>query len=141
MKKLFKKENMGQLLLVILFIIYLIMGYKTPEPLANMLETMYGKLFIVMFAVVLLLTCHPVLGVLGIVVAYELVRRSSPNDVQQYVPSEIQKAEHLTAFNQFPYTLEQEVVKKMAPQRNSGCMSSPPSWKPLLEDNHDASSV
>ena len=31
---LFKKEHMGELILIILFIIYLIMGYKTPEPIA-----------------------------------------------------------------------------------------------------------
>ena len=36
---LFKKEKMGELLLMIIFIIYLIMGYKTPESIANIVDT------------------------------------------------------------------------------------------------------
>ena len=48
---LFKKEHMGQLLLAIIFIIYLIMGYKTPEPVANVVDTVIGK--VVLFIVVI----------------------------------------------------------------------------------------
>ena len=47
MDSLFKKQHMGELLLAILFIIYLIMGYKTPGPLANMIDTLYGKVIVV----------------------------------------------------------------------------------------------
>jgi len=142
MDSLLKKQNMGQLLLVILFIVYLIMGYRTPEPLSSVLDTMYGKIAIGMVAMILLVSCHPILGVLGVIVAYELVRRSFPNEVDQYIPSEMQKAEHLTAFNQFPYTLEQEMVKKMTPQRNDeSIFSSQVTYKPLLENNYDASPV
>jgi hypothetical protein len=46
-----------------------------------------------------------------------------------------------TAFNQFPYTLEQEVVAKMAPIVRSGSSLTPPSYKPLLENLYDASPV
>ena len=44
-----------------------------------------------------------------------------------------------TAFNQFPYTLEQEVVAKMAPIVRSGSSLSSASYKPLLDNLHDAS--
>jgi hypothetical protein len=43
-----------------------------------------------------------------------------------------------TAFNQFPYTLEQEVVAKMAPIARSGSSLVPASYKPLLDNLHDA---
>jgi hypothetical protein len=46
-----------------------------------------------------------------------------------------------TAFNQYPYTLEQEVVKKMAPIVQSGSSLSKASYMPTLENLHDASTI
>ena len=43
---LFKKEHMGELVLVILLIIYLILGFKTPEPIASMIDSLVGKIII-----------------------------------------------------------------------------------------------
>ena len=74
-KDLLKKEKMGQVLLSILFLIYLIMGYKTPEVIANMVDNTLGKLVVIVIAVLLFSCCNPVLGVLGFIVAYELIRR------------------------------------------------------------------
>jgi len=51
---LFKKEHMGELTLAILFIIYLIMGYKTPEPVANMVDTVVGKIVIILIVIICL---------------------------------------------------------------------------------------
>ena len=48
---LFKKEHMGELTLAILFIIYLIMGYKTPEPIANMVDSIVGKIVIILIII------------------------------------------------------------------------------------------
>ena len=41
---LFKKENQGQVILCVLFIVYLIMGYKTPSSLATLIDNIYGKI-------------------------------------------------------------------------------------------------
>ena len=139
MESLLKKQNMGQLILVVLFIIYLIMGYKTPGPLADVVDTIYGRVVVVMIAIILLIKCHPVLGVLALFVAFELIRRSKSDAVNQYIPSEGQKNGQFTAFNQFPYTLEQEVVNKMAPIMKTGTSINPPSYKPLLDNLYDAS--
>ena len=60
------------------------------------------------------------------------------------MPSEEKKESQFTAYNQFPYTLEQEIVKKMAPIHRMGgttLFESKPSYKPLLEDLHDASPI
>ena len=51
---LFKKENMSQLALAILFIIYLIMGYKTPEMVASIVDTLVGKIVIFIMVIVIL---------------------------------------------------------------------------------------
>ena len=51
--KMFKKEHVGQNVLAVLFIVYLIMGYKTPEPVAGMIDTTLGKIVVVLVAVLL----------------------------------------------------------------------------------------
>jgi hypothetical protein len=137
---LFKKQNMGQLILLILFIIYLLAGYKTPELLANGIDTIIGKMTVVFVALILFSKCHPILGVLGFVVAYELIRRSQIKTgtyaLERYMPTEEKKASNLTAFNQFPYTLEQEMVSKMAPIEHT--VYEPSSFVPLLDNTYDA---
>jgi len=140
---LFKKEHMGELVLIILFIIYLIMGYKTPEPIANLVDTLVGKIVIFIVVIYLFLNANPILAVLALFVAFDLIRRSSAatgiSALKKYAPSEEKKTSQFTAFNQFPYTLEQEVVKKMAPIMQSGSTLTAPSYKPLLENLYDAS--
>jgi hypothetical protein len=142
---LFKKQHMGELVLVILFIIYLIMGYKTPEPIASMIDSIIGKIVIFVIVIYMFMHTHPVLAVLALFVAFDLIRRSSVTTgidaLQRYAPSEEKKMSQFSAFNQFPYTLEQEVVKKMAPIIRSGSSLSKPSYKPLLDNLYDASPI
>lgn len=140
---LFKKENMGELLLSIIFIIYLIMGYKTPEPVANLVDTLIGKILILMGVIYLFSKANPILAILGLFVAFDLVRRSSMatgiDALKKYAPSEATKMSQFSAFNQFPYTLEQEVVSKMAPIVKTGPIFNKPSFHPMIENLHDAS--
>jgi hypothetical protein len=142
---LLKKEHMGELILIILFIIYLIMGYKTPEPIASMIDSLAGKIVIVIIVIYMFMHTHPILAILALFVAFDLIRRSSMTTgidaLKRYAPSEERKSSQFSAFNQFPYTLEQEVVKKMAPIIQSGSSLSKPSYQPLLENLYDASPV
>lgn len=139
---LFKKQHMGELLLVILFIIYLIMGYKTPEPVANLVDSIAGKVVIFIVVIYMFMHCNPILSVLALFVAFDLIRRSSQtigiDALKKYAPSEEKKSSQFTAFNQFPYTLEQEVVKKMAPIIQNGSTMTKASYMPLLENLYDA---
>jgi hypothetical protein len=140
---LFKKEKTGEHLLTLLFIIYLIMGYKTPDSVAHLVDTLVGKIVILVIVVSLFLYTNPLLAVLSLFVAFDLIRRSSKTTglemLQKYQPSEKKKMAQFSAYNQFPYTLEQEVVKKMAPIVQSGSSLTKPSYKPYLENLHDAS--
>jgi hypothetical protein len=139
---LFKKEHMGQLILVILFIIYLIIGYETPQPVASMVDTLVGKIVIFIIVVYLFMKSNPLLAVLSLFVAFDLMRRSSvatgSDAIRRYAPCEDEKSSQFSAFNQFPYTLEQEVVKKMAPMTRSGYSLTQASYKPILDNLHDA---
>ena len=143
--ELFKKENMSQLALAVLFIIYLIMGYKTPEVVANVVDTLVGKVVIFITVITLFMHANPILAVLSLFVAFDLMRRSSAatgiDALKKYLPTEEKKSSQFTAFNQYPYTLEQEVVKKMAPIVQSGSSLSKASYMPVLENLHDASTI
>jgi hypothetical protein len=142
---LFKKQHMGELVLVILFIIYLILGLKTPQPIANVVDTLVGKIFIILLVIYLFMYANPVLAVLALFVAFDLIRRSSMatglDALQKFAPSEEKKMSQFTAYNQFPYTLEQEVVAKMAPIMKSGSSLTQASYKPLLDNLYDASPI
>ena len=142
---LFKKQHMGELVLVILIIVYLILGLKTPQPIANVVDTLVGKIVIILLVIYLFMYANPVLAVLALFVAFDLIRRSSMSTgidaLQKFAPSEEKKMSQFTAYNQFPYTLEQEVVAKMAPIMKSGSSLTQASYKPLLDNLYDASPI
>ena len=142
---LLKKEHRGELILTIIFIIYLILGYRTQQPVAFLVDNIVGKIVIFIIVIYMFLYMNPILAVITLFVAFDLMRRSSMsvnnNLIQSYIPSEENKMNQFTAFNQFPYTLEQEVVKKMAPIVQSGSVLKKASYKPMLEDLYGASPV
>jgi hypothetical protein len=88
---------------------------------------------------------NPILAILALFVAFDLMRRSSVSTgidaLKRYAPTEEKKSSQFSAFNQFPYTLEQEVVKKMAPIVQSGSSMTKASYKPLLDNLYDASPI
>jgi len=145
MEKLLKNAKMGETLLTLLFIIYLLMGYKTPEPVANLVDTMVGKAVVFVVVVSLFVYTNPILAVLGLFVAFDLIRRSSAatgiDALKKYAPSEEKKSSQFTAFNQFPYTLEQEIVKKMAPIIQTSSTATKASYVPMLDNIYDATSL
>jgi hypothetical protein len=142
---LLNKEHRSQLILTIILIIYLILGLQTPQPIAILVNNIVGKIVIFLIVIYMFLHMNPILAVISLVVAFDLIRRSSNtvynNLLQTYIPSEENKMGQFTAFNQFPYTLEQEVVKKMAPIVQSGSVLNKASYHPLLDNLHDASPV
>ena len=121
------------------------MGYRTPDMVANVVDTLVGKIAIFIMVIFMFMHSNPILAVLSLFVAFDLIRRSSVvtgiDALKKYLPTEEKKTSQFTAFNQYPYTLEQEVVKKMAPIVQSGSSLSKPSYKPLLENLHDASTI
>ena len=136
-------RSLGQVILALIFLIYLIGGYKTPNAIVDIIDSDTGRLIITIVAFGFFLSVHPILGILGLLVAYELIRRSVGYETSavMYIPSEAKKTGQLTAFNQFPYTLEQEMVTKMVPQQPSSIITTPPSFVPSVENTHDASMV
>jgi hypothetical protein len=141
LNELLEKKNMPQLVLVVLFIIYLVMGLKTPDSIATMIDSTFGKIAVALFALLLFAYSNPILGVLGIFVAYQIIRGASIKTgmaaLEQFFPTEEKKWSPFTPAHQFSYTLEQEVVKKMAPQKfNTNYVKA--TYRPSLDDTYDA---
>ena len=140
-KDLFKKSNQHHLILLGVLVLYILLNIQTTPVLAKLIDTVYGNIAIVLLAFVFLTHSNPIVGVVALYAAYELIQRSSVTTgsaaISRYLPTEMKKGNHLSAFNQFPITLEEEVVKQMAPLVET----SGPShlhYKPAADDTHDA---
>jgi hypothetical protein len=142
---LFERQNLGQAILSILFVIYLIMGYGVPNWMAEMIDTMMGKLVVLAIFFILFMNSNPILGILGLLVAVHMIYASTAETgtfgLSQYYPTETKKYTNLTAMNQFPYTLEEEIVAKMAPQIEEPEPFTLKPFTPILDNNHDAAPV
>ena len=138
------KKNMPQLLLAGLFVLYLVMDFKTPDSLAPMIDSNIGKIAVILVAIMLFAYSNPILGVLALLVAYQMIRVASIKTgmagLEEYYPTEQKKWSPFTPAHQFPYTLEQEVVKNMTTQKfNTEYVKAP--FRPTLVDTHDASPI
>ena len=84
-----------------------------------MIDNIFGNIIVIIFAFFVLVHSNPILGIIFVFAAYELLRRSSDSTgtsaIKRYLPSQIKMDSHLSAFNQFPVTLEEQMVKQMAP--------------------------
>jgi len=140
-KSLLKKAKHPHTALLVVFIVYIVLNIKTHPKMAALVDTVYGNIVVVLMALAIFANTHPVIGVVALFAAYELIQRSSVTTgsaaISRYLPSEMKKGRHLSAFNQFPITLEEEVVRQMAPLVES----SGPShieYKPAADDTHGA---
>mgnify|MGYP006093341589 FL=1 len=143
-QQLFKKGNYHHLALLVVLILYSILNIQTPSLLANLIDNVYGNIAIIFAAFYLLANSNHIVGVIGLYAAYELIRRSSHSTgnlaIQRYLPTELKKSGHLSAFNQFPITLEEEVVKQMAPLVETAGPSNL-DYKPVSEDTYNAMDI
>jgi hypothetical protein len=136
------KKHMPELVLSGLFIVYLVMGYRMPDAVAALIDSPIGKIVVVLAALMLFAYSNPVLGVLALLVAYQMIKGASVKTgmagLEEYYPTEAKKWSPFTPTHQFPYTLEQEVVKNMTTQKfNTEYVKAP--YRPTLDDTHDAS--
>ena len=140
-----KNMHGNQLFLSALFIIYLVMGFQTPEPLAHMIDTNAGKIIVATCALALFAHSNPILGVLGIFAAYKLIISSTMvtglGALEMYAPTDQKKWSQFPEIHRYSYTLEQEMVKKMAPIVRQDIVNTKATYKPILENLHDAVSI
>lgn len=132
----FRKFDTLDILLLAVFIIYIVFPVETPSFVAPFVSSPFGLVALFAVAVSLFVYKNPVLGVLFIFVAYELLRRThhsapaSPivnstkhmaNRVPAAVPkTQLEKDVQMISLNPpVEKTLEEEVVAKEAPMGKS----------------------
>ena len=71
---------------LVIFIIYLIIPFKTPRTVSHWVNSSAGILGILVVTTYLFMYAHPALGILYLFVAYELLRRSGNDFVQNAEP-------------------------------------------------------
>jgi len=128
-----------EIALLVLFIIYIIFPVQTPSFLAASINTPLSLVFLFIITLYLFFHTHPVIGIIYIFVAYELLRRSSltmgQNVMIQFTPSEEIRTNEMIQMNPAPKTtLEEEVVAQMAPStQNHIQIESGSNFQPLSE--------
>ena len=138
-----------EVILFILFVFYLIFQVKTPAFLAGFVDSPVGMIVVLFFAIYMFLYTHPIVGILSIFVAYEIIRRSSLQTgkvvLAEYTPTPTQPkidAEMKSMNPPKEKTLEEDVVDQMAPIGKSepaGYVMT--AFKPIAEDVHGASAM
>lgn len=138
-------NNKSELILLIIMVLYLLLGFKTPDTVAMFVDSLVGRLSIVLMVLYLFLKANPILAIIAAIVAFDLMRKAANTTgygaLLAYGPSEERKSAMFASLNEIPYTLEQEVVAKMAPIVHSGVPLTSPSFKPVLDNLHDASKL
>jgi len=142
LNKMLKKQY-REYTAIILMILFMISDIQVPVFLAQLINPLLGRVLVVILAVSLF-SVHPVLGAVALVFAYELIMRSQKalhnDNVRNYLPSEHKKYQHLNLMNQFPVTLEEQIVHKMVPLvDNTSSINT--NYKPVMADLHDASKI
>ena len=143
--KALKQLKSLELVLVLVFVLFLVSKMELPSFLAKLLDNMVGKTLLFAFVVSLFLCCNPLLGILGIVVALELLKRAKVANgtyIDKYTAAtETKKEKIFSKLNDFPVTLEETVVNNLVPvvrhpaATNSNYVSNDPSDKNLTSIN------
>lgn len=141
----FKKMSQIEMILAILFVLYIVLPVDMPNMISQGVDTSFGMIAIFGLAVYMFFNVNPVLAVLFVFVAYELLRRSSKATgkevIMKHTPSQKKKDEKMKKMNPVKKeTLEEEIVDNMAPVGKSDITSYvSSSFSPVAEDVGTAS--
>jgi hypothetical protein len=140
-----------EIVLLIIFILYLIYPIPTPELIAPYVNSNLGMAFIIILTFYMVFYTTPILGVLTIVVAYELLRRSA-NITQskqkipllRHTPTQPKKDKVMAEMNgPKEVSLEEEIVQEKAPVGKGSILAeyTETNFKPVQEKILGASMV
>jgi len=145
--EVFKTLSKLEITLLAVFVLYLVLPIPTPTLLSGVVDSPLGMLAIFIVTLYLFFYTNPILAIIYVFVAYELLRRSSIVTGRvamiQYTPSQAKRDIQMKAMNPpQTNTLEEEVIKQMAPIGHSDpavyVMSS---YKPVADNVNGASLV
>lgn len=136
-------KNKHHVVLSLLFMAFIVLDIKVPEGAAVLLDSIVGKAVVILIALTLL-SVNPIVGVLALITAYELLRRSSDasgkGPIHKYVPSTHKRNKELLLMQEQPYTVEEEVIANMLPRTATDALDNP-SYKPIQNKLHAAAKL
>ncbi len=133
--KMLKQFKNVELVIALFFVLFLVSNLEVPLPLAKAIDTNIGKATTIILAISLFCLCNPIIAILAVVVALDLIKRSSVAKgtyIDKYTSStETKKNEVFSKLNEFPTTLEEIVVNSLTP-----VVSQPGSSESNFESNN-----
>lgn len=139
-----------EIILFIVFVLYIIFPINTPHLLIPFINSSFGLAFILVATLSIFFYTTPILAILSILVAYEIIRRSCKNsnnvntnyntndmiNIPEYnPPTQEKKDEKMLEMNPVKVeSLEEEVIIKMAPIGKSDSSTYiETSYKPIAD--------
>ena len=134
-----------EMIALAVFVLYIVFPIEHPQFISNMVDTPLGMVSVLAVTLYLFFNANPLVAILYVFVAYELLRRSSKQTgkaaILEHTPSQQKKDKKMEKMNpEKKETLEEEMVEKMAPIGHSDpVVFSESSFKPVSEDVGTAS--
>jgi len=123
--------------------IFIVMDIKVPPNVANLVDTIVGKVIVIMVALSLI-AINPMVGILGVIAAYELIRRSSSSSNifsnLNFIPNEKNKESEMQVYQNNEISVEEEVIANMLPRTATDVLNTA-SFKPVQEKLHAAAKL
>ncbi len=145
LNSLYKAENRYQTFLGFLFLVYILSNLELPSDLEKLINTTGGNVTVMLLAISVFYHTHPAIGILGLIAAYEVIKRSGNGvayvDIDNYIPSEASKSQEME-ITQPPFkgSLEEDMVRDMVPLVVPSETSSL-NYQPTLDSIHNATPV
>ena len=143
-KHIFKGIKTNEIFIMCILSIYIIFDIRTPQVLAEFVDNLLFK----SIATIIIITCYffhsKLVFVLLLVAFWEFIKRAKKTNqfkpVYKYLPTHDKKDKTLNALNQFPHTLEEEMVSTMAPLVRHSLIDDP-SFLPILDNDGFAAPI
>ena len=116
-----KSVSTLEIIVFIIFVVYLVFNIPTPGILIPVIDSPLGLGIVVITTIYVFFYTTPILAILSVLVAYELLRRSSvlsaiEYPVSPYLPTQHKKDVIIQKMNPVKkVTLEEEIIQVMAP--------------------------
>lgn len=128
--------------------LYWVLDVPVPDKLLDALDNPLGMVVIGVCVLMLFARAHVGVALIGLLVAHKVLTSFRSNSWMYTRPwispdedeTRWKSAEAIAAARKFPYTLEQEIIQKMAPTRfNDEYVKTP--WAPVVEDTQNAQRI
>lgn len=133
------KSNLWYNVLILLIIVLILVDFDVPLEVANVMNHPVGFTVLIL-AGIYLFFMNKVLGVVSLFFLYEMSRRvnSHTTPFRHYVGND--RESHLSAYNQFETTLEEDVVRDLVPMISEVSMG-PASFEPVVDKSVSAATL